>query len=134
MNRRLIAGSFVVGFSFFCLACSPLEVVRLFGIGTKPFYRQGKVYTKTIDKDFFSSYDQVVKFFGQIQASYYRGSRREGFIVFTNLHVIFPQANQSTELAVFLQELETKKTKVEVSSLNHSLVTFVAEELFKKLN
>lgn len=118
---------------FLFLACSPLEVVRLFGAGTKPFKERGKVYTKVVNQDFVSAYDEVIKLFGQLKANFYRGSRREGFVVFTNLKVSFPQASESTELAVFLREAGPEKTRIEVSSLNYSLSEFVAKELFEKL-
>lgn len=134
MNKRRAAGIVIFIFSFLCLACSPLEVVRLFGMGTRPFKEKGKIYTKTINKSFFESYDAVVDSFGQMQANLYRGSRREGFIIFINLNVSFPQANESTEVAVFLRESGPENTQIQVSSLNHSLSDFVAKELFERLN
>ena len=134
MNKTGAAGIAIFIFSFFCLACSPFEVVRLFGAGTRPFKEKGKIYTKTINKSFFESYDSVVDSFGQMQANFYRGSRRDGFIIFTNFNLSFPQANESTEVAVFLRELGPENTQIEVSSLNHSLSEFVAKELFARLN
>ncbi|MCF7908498.1 MAG: hypothetical protein K9L86_06485 [Candidatus Omnitrophica bacterium] len=133
MNKRKITGAVMLLFSFLCLACSPFEVVRLFGVGTKPFKEKGKIYTKTINKSFFESYDLVVDSFGQMQANFYRGSRKDGFIIFTNFNVSFPQANASTEVAVFLSESGPNNTQIQVSSLNYSLSDFVAEELFKSL-
>ena len=115
------------------MACSPLEVVRLFGVGTRPFKQKGKVHIKAVNKDFSSAYTEVVSIFGQMKANLYRGSRRDGFIIFTNLSIAFPQASESTEVAVFLRECGPEDTRVGVSSLNHSLSDFVAEELFRKL-
>lgn len=133
MNKKEVAATAILIFSFLCLACSPLEVARLFGAGVKPFREKGKVYSKTINRDFSSSYEAVVEAFGQMQASFYRGSRREGFIIFTHFTVSFPQASESTEVAVFLRESGPDKTQIEVSSLNYSLSEFVAKELFEKL-
>ncbi len=123
----------ILVFSFFLLACSPLEVARLFGIGTKPFKTAGKVYTEVVDRDYFSAYDEVFKLFGSLRANFYRGSRQKGFAVFTNLNTSFPQCNESTEVAVFFSEIEPQKTKIEISSLNHHLSQFVAEYIFKGL-
>lgn len=131
LNHRRYFGLLLLAFT---LACSPLEVVRLFGIGTRPFKTKGKVYSKVADQDFFSTYNTVVAAFGELKANYYRGSRRDGFIIFTNLNVSFPQANSSTEVAVFLGESGPKQTRIEVSSLNHSLAEFTAKKLFERLD
>jgi len=128
MNRIVI-----VILALFFLACSPLEVVRLFGAGTKPFKEKGKTYRKLIDKNFVLAYDEVIDYFGQLKANFYRGSRKEGFVIFTNLIVSFPQASESTEVVVFLTESGPKNTQIEVSSLNYSLSEFVAKGLFEKL-
>ncbi|MBU2473564.1 MAG: hypothetical protein KKG91_02410, partial [Candidatus Omnitrophica bacterium] len=75
----------------------------------------------------------VFSIFGGLKASFYRGSRQKGLAIFTNLNVSFPQANSSTEVAVFFSEIGPKKTEIKISSLNHHLSEFVAEELFKSL-
>lgn len=103
------------------------------GVGIEPFKTQGKVYTRTFDKDFFTTYNQTLEILGNLGATFYRGSRREGFIIMTNFNTVFVQCNDSTEVAVFFTEVEKGKTRVEVSSLNYSLSEFVARELFKGL-
>ena len=80
------------------------------------------------------AYDAVIDSFGQMKANFYRGSLKEGFVIFTNFNVSFPQASESTEVAVFLVESGPDNTEIQVSSLNYSLSDFVAKELFERLD
>ena len=68
-----------------------------------------------------------------MKASFYRGGRKEGFLVTTGFKGIFPQCNESTEVAIFFTELEGFKTRVEVASLNYSLAEFAASRIFNCL-
>ncbi len=120
-------------FFLFILSCSPWEVARLAGIGVEPFKTEGKVYTKIIHKDPATAYEQVLTIMGDLGANFYRGSPRKKFLIMTNFKPVFRQCSESTEVAVFFTEVKEKETKVEVSSLNHSLSEFVALELFKGL-
>jgi len=117
-------------FLLFSLGCSPLELSRLFGAGTRRFREQGKVYSKTFGKDFFSCYSQITQKLNKMEVSFYRGGREEGFLVIIGFNGIFPQCAESTEVAIFFTELESRKTRVEVASLNYSLAEFAASKIF----
>lgn len=120
----------VLIFILFLASCSPFEISRVVGIGTRPFKSKGEVYKKTFNTDFFSSYKIVNEDLKGMGAQFYRGSRSKGFIIATNFDGIFKQCSSSTEVAIFFKELSAGMTEVEVSSLNHSLAQFVAGELF----
>ena len=120
----------ILVFLLFSLGCSPLELSRLVGVGTRCFREQGKVYSKVFDTDFFSCYAQITQRLKEMGASPYRGSRKKGFLVAANFTKVFPQCSESTEVAIFFTELESLKTQVEVASLNYSLAEFIALELF----
>jgi len=123
----------VIGlFLLIIVGCSPLETARIMGVGTKPFKEHGKVYTRIIDCDFFSCYDKIYQKFQEIGAHYYRGSRQKSFLVFTNLNSAFKQCSESTEVAVFFEDLAPLKTEVKISSLNFSLAEFIAEKVFQE--
>ena len=121
-----------VYFLFF-LGCSPFEFSRLLGAGTKVFKEQGKVYSKTFDKDFFSCYKQITRGLKEMNASAYRGSRKQGFLVVNGFNQAFIQCDRATEVAIFFIESDKLKTKVEVVSFNYSLAEFVASKLFGSL-
>ncbi len=117
-------------FLLFSLGCSPFELTRLLGAGTKVFKNQGKVYSKTFDKDFFSCYRQITQGLKEMSVFPYRGSQKQGFLVANCFNKAFAQCDSATEVAIFFTELDKLKTKVEVSSLNYSLAEFVASKLF----
>ncbi|MDP8290038.1 MAG: hypothetical protein P9M02_03605 [Candidatus Susulua stagnicola] len=123
---------FLVFFLFF-ISCSPLEVNRLFGVGLRRFREEGKIYTEAFNADLPFCYGIVVEKLNKMRASFYRGSQKEGFIVFINFVKAFPQCNASTEVAIFFTELKSFKTEVEVASLNYSLAEFAAAEIFNHL-
>ena len=123
----------IVVFLLFFLGCSPLEISRLLGAGTRPFKEQGKVYAKIFDSDFFSCYEQITRDLKEMQTSFYRGSREQSFIVVTHFNGVFAQCSEATEVAIFFTEVDKVKTKVEVTSLNYSLAEFVASKLFDDL-
>lgn len=123
----------ILVFLLFSLSCSPLELSRLFGAGTRCFREQGKVYNKVFDRDFFSCYAQIVQKLKEMQVSFYRGGRKEGFLVTTGFNKVFPQCNESTEVAIFFTEPESLKTRVEIASLNYSLAEFAASKIFNCL-
>lgn len=114
----------------FFVGCAPLEWARLFGMGVRRFRRQGKTYSKVYQQDFFSTYEEVTKGLKELKASFYRGTRKEGFLIAINFAGVFAQCNDSTEVAVFFTEMDKLKTRVEISSLNYSLAEFVASEIF----
>lgn len=124
---------FILVFLLFMVSCSLLEALRLLGGGTKLFKEQGKVYSKTFNKDFFSSYQQILKVLEKMGAFVYRGSRKEHFIVAINFHKSFERSIDTTQVAIFFKELESGKTQVEVASLNYSLAKFVAPNYLKSL-
>jgi len=103
------------------------------GVGTRPFRTQGGLHKKTLNTDFFSSYERIKDELSRMGAQFYRGSRDKGFIIATSFDGVFKQCNSSTEVAVFFKELSPGRTEVEVSSLNYSLAEFVADELFGEL-
>ena len=117
-------------FLLFFVGCSPLEISRLFGAGLRPFRERGKIYTKAFDEDLSSCYGRIAQKLREMEASFYRGSQEEGFLVVTNFVKVFPQCNTSTEVAIFFTELENFKTRVEVASLNYLLAEFIASEFF----
>ena len=119
-------------FLLFFIGCSPLELSRLFGAGTRCFREQGKIYSKVFDTDFFSCYAQVTQKLEEMQVFPYRGGRKEGFLVVAGFNKIFPQCSKSTEVAIFFTELENFKTQVEVASLNYSLAEFAASKIFNR--
>ena len=138
----------IVIFLLFFLGCSPLEISRLLGAGTRPFKEQGKVYTKIFDIDFFSCYEQLTRDLKEMQTSFCRGGRKQGFIVATHFNGVFAQCSEATEVAIFFTplektvredsltgftELDKVNTKVEVTSLNYALAEFVALKLFNDL-
>ncbi len=120
-------------FLLFFLSCSPLELSRLFGAGLRRFREGGKVYTKAFDMDLASGYGRITQELKEMEASFYRGSQEEGFLVVTHFIKVFPQCNESTEVAIFFTELESFKTQVEVASLNYSLAEFAASKIFNCL-
>ena len=120
----------VLIFLLFSLSCSPLEISRVAGIGTRPFKTQGKVHKKILNTDFFSTYERVKDDFIKMGAQLYRGSREKAFIIATNFDSVFKQCSSSTEVAVFFKELSAGRTEVEISSLNYSLADFIADKLF----
>ena len=122
----------VLIFLLFCISCSPLEMSRILGVGTKPFREKGKVYTKDFNINFFASWEQIRNDLDEMGSRFYRGNHKKGFIVAIGFDSIFKQCNSSTEVAVFLKELEFGKTQVEVASLNHLLANFVASKLFNE--
>jgi len=120
-------------FLLFFVGCSPFEISRLFGVGTRCFREQGKIYNKVFDRDFFSCYAQTIQKLKEMQVSFSRGGRKKGFLVTTGFNQVFPQCNESTEVAIFFTELESLKTRVEIVSLNYSLAEFAASEIFNSL-
>jgi len=127
--------SFKTGFLFLGIiilsSCSPLEVARLLGVGTKPFKTQGKTYNIVLGRDYFSAYDQIKESLNALKAKHYRGNRKKGFIIAINFQNAYKECSNSTEVAIFFEEVSLKETKIEVVSLNHGLGEFVATELFK---
>jgi len=119
---------------FFCIGCSPLEISRLLGVGTKPFREQGKVYTKVINKKHLDSYNQVVIFLSSLKASVYRTNKEKSFIVAVNFNASFKQSTNATEVAMFFTPIDENKTQIEVSSLNHFLADFVSTKLFTEID
>ena len=119
---------------FFCIGCSPLEISRLIGVGTKPFREQGKVYTKIVDKEHLAIYDDVIRLLIQLNASIYRTDKKKSFIVAINFNDSFKQSSGSTEVAIFFNTIDGNKTQIEVSSLNHLLAEFVSMKLFAELD
>jgi len=119
---------------FFCVGCSPLEMSRLLGAGTKPFREQGKVYEKIVGKKHLDSYEQVVKSLRRLKASVYRTDKKKSFIVAVNFNTSFKQSTGSTEVAIFFTPIDGNKTQIEVSSLNHFLAEFVSTKLFAELD
>ena len=111
------------------IGCSPLEIARVMGVGTKPFRAEGEIYSKTFDKDYFTCYENIYSGLKGLGAHFYRGSRKQGFIVATHFNSVFAQSSESTEVAVFFQEISSTKTRVEISSLNHELSQFLAVKL-----
>ncbi|MDD3295734.1 MAG: hypothetical protein PHU64_00045 [Candidatus Omnitrophica bacterium] len=120
--------AFIV-FLFF-LGCSPVEISRLFGVGTAPFKTEGKIYSFTCNQDIFTCYNEIEEGLKSLKVDFYRGSRRKNFIIATNFNRVFPSCSSSTEVAVFFTETGKLKTKVEVSSLNHNLSEFAAAALW----
>ena len=119
---------------FVCIGCSPLEISRLLGVGTKPFRMQGKVYTKIVDEGHLASYDEVARFLVRLRASVYRTNKEKNFIIAINFHTSFKQSTGSTEVAIFFTTIDENKTQIEVSSLNHLLAEFVSTKLFVELD
>ena len=117
-------------FLLFFVSCAPLEISRLLGVGTRPFREQGKVYSKVFDMDYFSCYGQITQKLKKMGVSFYREGKKEGFLITTGFNNIFPQCNESTEVAIFFIELENLKTRVEVASLNYSLAEVAASKIF----
>ncbi|MFH1519909.1 MAG: hypothetical protein ABIE75_05005 [Candidatus Omnitrophota bacterium] len=120
-------------FLFFSLGCSPLELSRLFGAGTKPFKQQGKVYSKVFDQDLSACYEQIISQLKEMETNFYRGSQKEGFIVVYNFSSVFAQSAEATEVAIFFSKLDQLKTQVEVASLNYLLAEFAASAIFDRL-
>ena len=121
----------VLVFLFFIVSCSPLELSRLFGAGTRRFREQGKIYSKTFDMNLPSCYEQITRELRKMEVSFSRGGQKEGFLITNNFTKVFPQCNTSTAVAIFFTELSKSKVQVEVSSLNYSLAEFIATEFFK---
>lgn len=117
-------------FLLFFVSCSPLELSRLFGAGTRCFREQGKVYSRVFDMDFFSCYAQITQKLKEMRVSFRRGGRKEGFLVTAGFNKVFPQCNESTEVAIFFTEPGNFKTRVEVTSLNYALAEFAASKIF----
>ena len=112
------------------IGCSPLEFTRLIGAGTERFREAGKIYTKEFDVDLSSCYKRISLELRDIGVSFYRGSQEEGFVVVNNFVKIFPQCNESTEVAIFFTELSSSKVQVEVISLNYSLAEAASLKIF----
>jgi len=123
----------ILVFLLFSLGCSPLEVSRLLGVGTGRFRKHGKIYSKVFDMDFFSCYAKITQGVKGMEASFYRGGRKEGFLVTIGFNKVFPQCSESTEVAIFFTEIESLKTRVEVASFNYSLAEFAASKIFNCL-
>ncbi len=120
-------------FLIFALGCSPLELSRLFGAGIKPFREKGKVYSKVFDKDLPACYKKVNSQLKEIGTNFYRGSQEEGFIVVYDFTSVFAQCAESTEVAIFFNRLDERRTQVEVASLNYLLAEFAAAVIFDHL-
>lgn len=124
----------IIGICFiFFLGCSPFELSRLLGAGTKVFRTQGKIYSKIFNEDFFSCYEQITQKLNSMGATSYRGSQKQSFLIVNQFNNVFAQCDGATEVAIFFTEIGKFKTKVEVSSLNYSLAEFVASKLFNNL-
>jgi len=123
----------VLIFLLFLIGCSPFEFARLLGTGTKIFREKGKVYSKAFNKDFFSSYDEVINILRELGTHFYRGERRKGFIVVTHFNESYRFCTEATEVAVFFKEVEKTKTLIEVVSLNYSLAEYASEQIFNGL-
>ena len=103
------------------------------GAGTERFKEAGKTYTKVCDLDLFSCYRRISLELKDMGVSFYRGSKREDFIIIYNFTKVFLQCSASTEVAIFFTESEKIKTKVEVASLNYPLAEFVSLKIFECL-
>lgn len=114
-------------------SCSPLETARLAGMSLKTFKTKGKVSSQTFEKDKATCYKQAEKIIKDLEAILYRGSLKKEFIVSMGYNQIFPAASYSTEVALFFQEIDKNKTKIQISSLNHNLSEFISEKIFNEL-
>ena len=124
---------FILIVLLFFVGCSPFEFARLIGTGTKIFREKGKVYDKTFNKNFFSSYDETVLILRKLGTHFYRGERKKGFIVVTHFNESYRFCTESTEVAVFFKEIGKTKTLIEVASLNYSLAEYASEQIFNGL-
>ncbi|MDD3151043.1 MAG: hypothetical protein PHV68_09475 [Candidatus Gastranaerophilales bacterium] len=118
----------------FFTACSPLEISRLFGAGTKQFLKKGKINTQEFDLDYFSCYNKSYRALKDLGANIYRGSKNKGYLVAMDFTAEFKQSNQSTEVALFFEEISKNKTRLKVASLNSKLSDFAAKRIFNYLN
>lgn len=116
----------------FLVGCSPFEFARLLGTGTRPF-KEGRTYSKIFEKDLYTSYDEVILILRKMGTRFIRGRRDKGFIVSSNFNDYYRFCIESTEVAVFFNELEKNKTRVKVASLNYSLAEFIAQQVFNGL-
>ena len=112
------------------MGCSPLEFSRLIGVGTERFREAGKIYTKDFNLDLASCYRRICLELRDMEASFYRGSQEEGFVVVTNFGKVLPQCSSSTEIAIFFTELGSYKVRVEVISLNYAVAEAVSLKIF----
>lgn len=119
----------------FLISCSPKETARVLGFNISGFRHNAKINTQIVDKDVFSTYNKTLAILAEMEAVVYRKSIRKGFIIATNFSRSYSgRCLDSTEVAIFFNEVERRKTKLEVSSLNFALADFVARQLFSRLD
>ncbi|MBN3039603.1 MAG: hypothetical protein JW867_00575 [Candidatus Omnitrophica bacterium] len=116
----------------FLIGCSPRETARVLGIGVSPFKTSGKIHSKVVDKDIFTAYRDTERLLRDLTATPYRGSASKGFMVVRDFSFSYGgRCPDSTEVAVFFEEVDATKTQIQVSSLNYGLSDFVAEKIFE---
>lgn len=117
----------------FFMGCSPFELARLMGTGTRPFREQGKVYSKVFYKNSLDAYNKTVEILKDLGAHFQRGEQSKGFFIVDHLDSSYRFCASSTEVAVFFKETGENKTQIEVASLNHSLAEYASEQVFNGL-
>ena len=115
------------------IACSGQETRRLLGMGTDAFRQQGQTQAYTFNHSLDTCYERTLGFIKGLGATHYRGTKQKQFIVAMNFSDSFGQCHPATEVAIFFTALGENRTRVEISSLNHSLAEFVSEKLLETL-
>lgn len=117
------------------IGCAPLETVRLFDIGVTRFKTQGKIEKKIYEKDLLWAYQQTEEIIKSFKARPYRGTLKKRFIIADNFKDVFVnRCLDTTQVAVFFQQLNDTQVEITVSSLNFNLSVFIAEKIFSELD
>jgi len=88
--------------------------------------RSSKVFDKDIGYCYQASFNALKKWNVNLFQT-----KKNSYIIATNLYNIFDSCIDTTEVGIFFKKLEPDKTQIGVASLNHQLGQFIADNLFK---
>jgi len=132
MNKRnvfLISVSF--GLAIFLFGC----IGNIIGTNLRqPKEGQAGTYSRIFDCPYSACFEETQNIITQgLKATINRRNPKKGIISALNFNSFYRNCISTTEIMIFLEKIETEKTKIVIASGNYSLAETVSAEIFASL-
>jgi len=113
----------------------PVEVTKqIMGVSIKSLKEEqigGE--SKVFNYDYNFCYEKTLEVLREMGVYVFQKNKGEHYIVAMNFDKIFKKCINTTEVGIFFEEMENKRTKIDITCGNLHLVKFASEEIFSRL-
>ena len=113
----------------------PVEVTKqIMGVSIKSLKEeQPGGESKVFNYDYNFCYEKTLEVLKEMGVYVFQKNKEEHYIIAMNFDKIFKKCIDTTEVGIFFEEMENKRTKIDITCSNLNLVKFASEEIFSRL-